>query len=53
MPSFMDNVLRQVETIKKQGVFAPLSGDRKFPTCSTRDIAAAAAKLLLKPAVLV
>ena len=48
MPSFMDNILRQVESIKKQGLFfAPLSGDRKFPTCATRDIASAAAKLLL------
>jgi len=50
MPSFMDNVLRQVEAIKKQGMFfAPISGDRKLPTCATRDIAAAAAKLLRDP----
>ena len=27
--------------------FSPLSGDRKLPTCATRDIAAVAAKLLL------
>jgi uncharacterized protein YbjT (DUF2867 family) len=48
MPSFMDNVLRQVATIKTQGLFfAPLSADRKLPTCASRDIAAAAAKLLL------
>jgi uncharacterized protein YbjT (DUF2867 family) len=48
MPGFMDNVLWQVEPIKSQGMFfAPTSGDRKFPTCATRDIAAAAAKLLL------
>jgi uncharacterized protein YbjT (DUF2867 family) len=47
MPSFMDNVLRQVEPIKRQGVFfSPLSGDRRLPTCATRDIAAAAARLL-------
>ena len=51
MPSFMDNVLRQVDTIKKQGTFfAPLSAERKFPTCASRDIATAAAKLLLDPA---
>jgi uncharacterized protein YbjT (DUF2867 family) len=50
MPSFMDNLLRQVETIKNQGMFfSPVSGDRKSPTCATRDIAAAAAKLLLDP----
>jgi uncharacterized protein YbjT (DUF2867 family) len=48
MPSFMDNILRQVEPIKNQGMFfSPISGDRKFPTCATCDIAAVAAKLLL------
>jgi uncharacterized protein YbjT (DUF2867 family) len=48
LPSFMDNILRQVEPIKSQGVFfSPISGDRKLPTCATRDIAAAAARLLL------
>jgi uncharacterized protein YbjT (DUF2867 family) len=48
MPSFMDNILRQVEAIKGKGMFfSPLSGDRKLPTCATRDIAAAAATLLL------
>jgi uncharacterized protein YbjT (DUF2867 family) len=50
MPSFMDNTLRQVEPIKNQGMFfSPISGDRKLPTCATRDIAAVAAKLLLDP----
>jgi uncharacterized protein YbjT (DUF2867 family) len=48
MPSFMDNILRQVEAIKIRSVFsAPVSGDRKLPTCSTGDIATVAAKLLL------
>jgi uncharacterized protein YbjT (DUF2867 family) len=48
LPSFMDNILRQVEAIKSQGMFfAPISGDRKLPTCATRDIAAVAATLLL------
>jgi uncharacterized protein YbjT (DUF2867 family) len=47
-PSFMDNILRQVELLKTQGMFVtPISGDRKLPTCATRDIAAAAARLLL------
>ncbi len=50
MPSFMDNILRQVEPIKNRGMFfSPISGDRKFPTCATRDIAATAARLLLDP----
>jgi uncharacterized protein YbjT (DUF2867 family) len=48
MPSFMDNLLRQVESIKNRGVFVtPVSGDRKLPTCATRDVAAVAARLLL------
>jgi uncharacterized protein YbjT (DUF2867 family) len=48
MPSFMDNILRQVGSIKSQGrFFSPISGDRKFPSCATRDIAAVAANLLL------
>ncbi|MBX5463886.1 MAG: NAD(P)H-binding protein, partial [Steroidobacteraceae bacterium] len=48
MPSFMDNLLRQVEPIRAQGVFfSPISGDLKAPTCATRDIGAAATKLLL------
>jgi uncharacterized protein YbjT (DUF2867 family) len=50
MPSFMDNVLRQVQPIRDQGVFfGPLAGDRPHPTCATRDIAATAARLLLDP----
>ena len=48
MPSFMDNLLRQVASIKNDGVIsAPISGDLKAPTCATRDIAAVAARLLL------
>ncbi len=48
MPSFMDNLLRQAESIKNRGVFVtPISGGRKLPSCATRDIAAAAARLLL------
>jgi uncharacterized protein YbjT (DUF2867 family) len=44
----MDNVLRQVAPIKNQGVFFGInSPDRKSPTCATRDIAAAASRLLL------
>ncbi len=48
LPSFMDNMLRQVETIRSQGVFFwPGAGDRRHPLCATRDIAAVAARLLL------
>jgi uncharacterized protein YbjT (DUF2867 family) len=47
-PSFMDNTIRQVPSIRDQGVFfSPIAGDRKLPTVATRDIAAAAARLLL------
>lgn len=47
MPSFMDNVLRQIEPIRNQGVFfGTLDADCKHPTCATRDIAMVATKLL-------
>jgi uncharacterized protein YbjT (DUF2867 family) len=47
-PSFMDNLLRQVELIKNQSMFAlPISGDLKQPSACTRDIAVTAANLLL------
>ncbi len=47
-PSFMDNIVRQAQAIKNQGkFFSPIAGDRKLPTVATRDIAAAAARLLL------
>lgn len=48
MPSFMDNLLRQVESIRDRGVFYDtIPADLKAPTCARRDIAAAAARLLL------
>jgi uncharacterized protein YbjT (DUF2867 family) len=47
-PSFMDNIVRQAEVIKNQGMFlSPISGDRKLPAVATRDIAAAASRLLI------
>jgi uncharacterized protein YbjT (DUF2867 family) len=50
MPSFMDNILMQLEPIKTRGLFfSPIDGDRKLPACATRDIAAWAVKLLLDP----
>ncbi|GLV61023.1 NmrA family transcriptional regulator [Dictyobacter sp. S3.2.2.5] len=48
LPPFMDNLFRQVESIKNQGMFFDMiSGDLKQPTCATRDIATVAARLLL------
>ncbi|GAB2871353.1 NAD(P)H-binding protein [Actinoallomurus bryophytorum] len=50
MPSFMDNLLRQTEAIRSQGmIFSPISADLKAPVCATRDIADAAVRLLLDP----
>lgn len=47
-PSFMDNLLRQVISIRDDGVFTDIvAADRKAPLVATRDIAAAAAGLLL------
>ncbi len=47
-PSFMDNLLRQVEAIRTEGAFfLPIDGDLEQPAAATRDIAAAAAGLLL------
>jgi uncharacterized protein YbjT (DUF2867 family) len=46
-PYFMEDTLRQAESIKNQGVFSyPIAGDRQLPTVATRDIAAAASRLL-------
>ena len=47
-PSFMDNIVRQTDAIKNQGMFfSPIAGDRKLPAVATRDIAATASRLLL------
>jgi uncharacterized protein YbjT (DUF2867 family) len=46
--NFMENLLWQVEPIKRQGMFFyPLDGDIAIPTCAARDISASAVKLLL------
>ena len=48
MPSFMDNLARQAQLIRDQGMFtAPIRGEVSAPSCATRDIAAVAASLLL------
>jgi uncharacterized protein YbjT (DUF2867 family) len=47
-PTFMDNLLRQVTSIRDDGVFTDtVAADRKAPMAATRDIAAASAGLLL------
>ena len=46
-PSFMDNTLYDLRSIKGEGVFtSPIAPDRRLPTVATRDIAAVAADLL-------
>ena len=48
LPGFMDNLLLQVAAIKGQGVFyGPIAAASRQPTCATRDVAAAAAGLLV------
>lgn len=50
MPSFMDNILRQRDSIRSRGVFvSAVDPSRKLPTCATQDIATVAARLLLDP----
>jgi uncharacterized protein YbjT (DUF2867 family) len=47
MPSFMENTLRQAGVIKEKGMFfGPIRPDLKLPLTATRDMAAAAARLL-------
>jgi uncharacterized protein YbjT (DUF2867 family) len=47
-PSFMDNLLRQVSSIRDNGVFTDTADpDRRAPLASTSDIAAVGARLLL------
>ncbi|WP_369393324.1 NAD(P)H-binding protein [Streptomyces sp. CG1] len=47
-PSFMHNLLHQVDAIKEQGMFFLMADpDLKVPSVATRDIAATAARLLV------
>lgn len=51
MPAFMDNLIWQAGAIRDAGrFFSLIAGDRRVPSCATRDIAAAAARLLLDDA---
>jgi uncharacterized protein YbjT (DUF2867 family) len=48
LPSFMENVLRQVPVIRDRGLyFGPSDPDRRMPVVASRDTAAVAARLLL------
>jgi uncharacterized protein YbjT (DUF2867 family) len=48
MPFFMENLLRQAQAIRDQGLFLLANAaDRPLPTIATRDIAAVAVPLLL------
>ncbi len=45
--AFMENMLHQVEPLRRQGMFFyPIDGDFAIPTCATRDIGTRAADLL-------
>jgi uncharacterized protein YbjT (DUF2867 family) len=47
-PYFMEDTARQAQSIKNESLFtSPIAGDRKRPAVATRDIAAAASRLLL------
>ncbi len=47
--SLMDNLMRQVDSIRGGAFLAPTSGDLKLPHVAKSDVAAVAAKLLLSP----
>lgn len=50
MPSFMENMLRQVELLRTKGMFvSTIRPDLKLPIVATRDIAAVAVKYLTEP----
>ncbi len=47
-PAFMDNLLRQVNSIRDQGLFTDtIAPDHRLPLAATRDIGAVGARLLL------
>ena len=46
MPGFMENALQQVGAIRQGQMFGPLDSDKKVPHTATRDMGAAAARLL-------
>ncbi len=46
MPGFMENALQQAAAIRQGQMFGPLDPDKKVPHTATRDMGAAAARLL-------
>ena len=46
MPDFMENTLRQLDAIRDGHLFGPIDSDKRRPHTATRDMAAAAARLL-------
>ncbi len=46
MPGFMENALQQAGAIRQGQMFGPLDPDKKVPHTATRDMGAAAARLL-------
>ncbi len=46
MPGFVENALQQVAAIRQGQMFGPLDPDKKVPHTATRDMGAAAARLL-------
>ncbi len=47
MPGFMENALQQAGAIRQGQMFGPLDPDKKVPHTATRDMGAAAARLLM------
>ena len=46
MPGFMENALQQLNSIRQGQMFGPIDPERRVPHTATRDMAAAAARLL-------
>lgn len=47
MPGFMENALQQVDAIRQGQMFGPIDPDKAVPHTATRDMGAAAARLLM------
>ena len=47
LPAFMDNALRQADTIRQGRMLGPIAPDKKLPHTAARDTGVAAASLLL------
>ena len=47
LPAFMDNALRQADSIRQGRMLGPIAPDKKLPHTATRDTGAAAAGLLV------